>query len=156
MKNLEKKALPDLPLDIKNHRSHLKLVSKNYPACMDDYDDYSIDKVNDFAFDLDAKINDYIKFRREEFKQKMESDLQEIIKQESRLFSDELSQSAKNYIIENHDYNYDIDTETGEIVYCDPYAETGMDDAADQLYSDAMVYLSIEAFQIAKGNSEIF
>ncbi len=146
MKNLQRKALPDLPSQNKKAVNYLKLVNSN----TSDLDDYSRDLSEDFLFDIDSKITNFIKFKKAE----LAEGIQEIINQEFNFAKDSIKNSAIDYALNEGDYSVDVTSE-GEYYYTSPSAESQIDDAADEVVSDCLKALSIESYKLATGQSDI-
>lgn len=146
MKNLEKKALPDLSNNNPQQIKYLKLVSSELKV-----QDISKDLAEDVLFSLDKKLSDFATFKREEMKEGM----QEIINQEFNLLDDDLRNEALKYHLDNNDYNDDFDRETGQYYYTSPTAESDMDDYVDEVVKDSYRSISVEAYKISNGSSEI-
>ena len=62
---------------------------------------------------------------------------------------------ALKYHLNNNDYNDDLDRETGAYYYTSPTAESDMDDFIEEVVKDAFRLISVEAFKISDGSSEI-
>lgn len=113
--------------------------------------DISKCSAEDFLFSLDKKLSDFATFKREEIKE----GIQEIINQEFNLINDDLRTKALKYHLNNNDYNDDLDRETGAYYYTSPTAESDMDDFIEEVVKDAFRLISVEAFKISDGSSEI-
>lgn len=146
MKNLQRKALPDLPSQNKKAVNYLKLVSSD----SSDLNDYSCDLAEDFLFDLDNKITNFIKFKKAE----LVEGIQEIINQEYNFAKDSIKNSAIDYALNEGEYSVDVTSE-GEYYYKSPIAESQIDDAADEVVLDCLLALSIESYKLATGCSDI-
>ena len=80
MKNLQRKALPDLLSQNKTAVNYLKLVNGN----ASDLNDYSRDLAEDLLFNIDNKITNFIKFNKAE----LAEGIQEIINKEFNFAKD--------------------------------------------------------------------
>ena len=146
MKNLQRKALPDLLSQNKTAVNYLKLVNGN----ASDLNDYSRDLAEDLLFNIDNKITNFIKFNKAE----LAEGIQEIINKEFNFAKDSIKNSAIDYVLNEGEYSVDVTSE-GEYYYTSPNAESQIDDKADEVVSDYLKALSIESYKLATGCSEI-
>ena len=154
MKNLQRKALPDLKAKSLPVTSYLNFVNDpkhkitNINGC--DYEEIAQERAEDFLFSVDKKISDYVDFMKNE----MLEGIQEIVNQEFEISKKDISDKILNYEISNGDYNYDID-DNGDYYYISATAKIDMDDAANDAIKDAYSAISVESYKLSRDESEI-
>lgn len=145
MKNLQKKALPDLTYTNKKAINFLKLVRQKSR----NIDEVPYEMAEEFLFELDLKIENYKSF----IKNQLQEGINEIVNQEMKRSKESITNQALDYAINEGDYDYDID-ENGQYYYTSPTAEIDMDDRAAEVVKECYTAISIEAYKVSVNDSD--
>lgn len=144
MKNLEKKALPDLTNINKKSVNYLKLVNKD----SHDFETYPYELAEDVLFNIDQKIENYKSFMLEE----MREGIKEIVNQEFKRSKKVVTDKLLAQEIENGDYDYSADEHNQ--YYYSRNSEIEIDDNVSESVMECYLALSVESYRVATDHDD--
>lgn len=144
MKNVQKKALPDLTKKHRQTIKYLTLVNKDNHR----FETYPHELAEDLLFTIDSKIQNYKSFMLEE----MREGIKEIVSQEFDRSKKIVSDKLLSQVIENNDYDYDRD-ENNQYYYTNN-SEIDMEDKLSEEIIEHYIALSVEAYRLATDHDD--
>jgi hypothetical protein len=148
MKNLQRKALPDLTHTNKQIVNFLKLVTDKSKKI----EPLPHEIAEEFLFELDRKIEKYKAFMENEIKE----GIKEIFNQEFQRSKCDVKDIAWGCAEQNNEDECIINIDSdGQPYYNDPTILSHIQNQADEIVEESYLAIAVESYKLATGQSDI-